>query len=220
MALATGQLDLAQRAMEIGAQVAGLDGDLAVLRALHLSRLGHDADARALLVPVLRGATEPLLVTSLLTSWLLESALAARNGQQTVSHDAMLSALEIAGPRHAVRRMLQVAPENIESLNNGRGRFGRHEKFVEEVLGHVETPPVPGAVEGDHAHGDGSVPLLTPRELSLLWDLPSLMTVAEIAEARAVSPNTVKTQLRSLFHKMGVASRRDAVSAGRRYGFL
>ena len=44
---------------------------------------------------------------------------------------------------------------------------------------------------------------LTPRELSLLQDLPSLMTVAEIAQARAVSPNTVKTQLRSLFTKLG-----------------
>ena len=220
MALVTGQLDIAQRAIDIGAQLACLDGDMAVLRAQHLSRLGHDADARALLVPLLRGTTKPLLVTSLLTAWLLESALSARNGQQTVSHDAMLCALEIAGPRHAVRRMLQVAPENVESLNNGRGRFGRHETFVEDVLSHVEAPPPPAVADGDHAHSDGSVPLLTPRELSLLWDLPSLMTVAEIAEARAVSPNTVKTQLRSLFHKMGVASRRDAVSAGRRYGFL
>ncbi|GAB3055285.1 hypothetical protein GCM10027053_15100 [Intrasporangium mesophilum] len=220
MAVATGQIDIAQRAIDIGAQIPDLDGDVAVLRAQHLTRLGHDAEARGLLVPVLRGTTEPLLVTSLLTAWLLESALAARNGQQTVSHDALLSALEIAGPRRAVRRMLQVAPENVESLNNGRGRFGRYEAFVDEVLTHVEVPAAPGAAEGDHARADGSVPLLTPRELSLLWDLPSLMTVAEIAEARAVSPNTVKTQLRSLFHKMGVASRRDAVSAGRRYGFL
>jgi len=220
MALATGQLDIASRIVEIASRFPTLEGDVAVMRAMHLSRLGHDADARSLLVPVLRGTSKTQIVTSLLSAWLLESALAARNGQQTVSHDAMLAALEIAGPRRAVRRMLQVAPENIDSLNNGRGRFGRHEDFVETVLSHVDAPPAPGASPGDHTWTDGSVPLLTPRELSLLWDLPSLMTVAEIAEARAVSPNTVKTQLRSLFHKMGVASRRDAVSAGRRYGFL
>ena len=66
----------------------------------------------------------------------------------------------------------------------------------------------------------GIVATLTPRELSLLQDLPSLMTVAEIAQARAVSPNTVKTQLRSLFAKLGVGTRREAVTAGRRQGLI
>ena len=61
---------------------------------------------------------------------------------------------------------------------------------------------------------------LSARELSLLRELPSLLTVAEIAEARAVSRNTVKTQLRSLFQKLGVGSRRDAVAAARRLGLL
>ena len=46
------------------------------------------------------------------------------------------------------------------------------------------------------------------------------MTVAEIAKARAVSPNTVKTQLRSLFAKLGVGTRREAVTAGRRQGLI
>jgi LuxR family maltose regulon positive regulatory protein len=46
------------------------------------------------------------------------------------------------------------------------------------------------------------------------------MTVAEIAGARAVSPNTIKSQLRSLFNKLGVTTRREAVTAGRRHGLI
>jgi LuxR family maltose regulon positive regulatory protein len=44
--------------------------------------------------------------------------------------------------------------------------------------------------------------------------------VPELARARAVSPNTVKTQLRSLFAKLGVGNRREAVAAGRREGLI
>ena len=46
------------------------------------------------------------------------------------------------------------------------------------------------------------------------------MTVAEIPQAPGVSANTVKTQLRSLFTKLGVGNRREAVSAGRRQGLI
>src|SRR4029079_13845200 len=100
----------------------------------------------------------------------------------------------------------------------GRGRFGHHEEFVEKALA---TGDAAGNGGGRQANDTtGIVALLTPRELSLLQDLPSLMTVAEIAQARAVSPNTVKTQLRSLFNKLGVGTRRESATAGRRQGLI
>jgi ATP/maltotriose-dependent transcriptional regulator MalT len=109
--------------------------------------------------------------------------------------------------------VLEVAPEVSDLLAAGAGRFGELEPFARELREHVRaTSDVPAEPLLDVA--------LSSRELSLLRELPSLLTVAEIAEARAVSRNTVKTQLRSLFQKLGVGSRRDAVAAARRLGLL
>ncbi|WDG18780.1 LuxR C-terminal-related transcriptional regulator [Microbacterium sp. Clip185] len=54
---------------------------------------------------------------------------------------------------------------------------------------------------------------LTPREIAVADELTRSETVAEIAAALVVSPNTVKSQLRSLYRKLGVSSRADALRA-------
>ena len=61
---------------------------------------------------------------------------------------------------------------------------------------------------------------LSARELSLLRELPSLLTVAEIAEARAVSRNTVKTQAQAVYRKLDASSRSEAVVRARELGLL
>ncbi len=55
---------------------------------------------------------------------------------------------------------------------------------------------------------------LTKRELAVLARLPECASVSELAGALGVSPNTVKTQLRSLYRKLGAASREDAIAIG------
>ncbi len=56
---------------------------------------------------------------------------------------------------------------------------------------------------------------LTERESEILALLPTGMTNTEIAAHLYVSVNTVKTQLRGLFAKLGVRNRVEAVAAGR-----
>jgi DNA-binding NarL/FixJ family response regulator len=56
---------------------------------------------------------------------------------------------------------------------------------------------------------------LTERESEILALLPTGMTNAEIAAHLYVSVNTVKTQLRALFAKLGVRNRVEAVAAAR-----
>ncbi|MGU3586382.1 LuxR C-terminal-related transcriptional regulator [Rhodococcus sp. C26F] len=57
---------------------------------------------------------------------------------------------------------------------------------------------------------------LTARERAVLDALLSGRTVTAIAASQFVSVNTVKTQLRSLYRKLGVHNRKDAVAAARR----
>jgi LuxR family maltose regulon positive regulatory protein len=61
---------------------------------------------------------------------------------------------------------------------------------------------------------------LSEREVTVLRYLCSRLTYREIAAALYVSLNTLKSHVRSVFRKLGVASRDDAVAAGRRFGVI
>jgi LuxR family maltose regulon positive regulatory protein len=59
---------------------------------------------------------------------------------------------------------------------------------------------------------------LTERELQILERLACLCTTEEIATDLFVSMNTVKTHIKSLFLKLSVNRRADAVRRGRGLG--
>jgi len=66
----------------------------------------------------------------------------------------------------------------------------------------------------DDSHGHRPTEALTDRELAVLQLLPSMMSNEEIAAELFVSVNTVKVHLKSLYRKLGVGSRREAVMIG------
>jgi LuxR family transcriptional regulator, maltose regulon positive regulatory protein len=66
----------------------------------------------------------------------------------------------------------------------------------------------------------GLVEKLTERELAVLRRLPSSLSTAEIAGTLYVSLNTVKTQIQSIYRKLGVNSRHEAVETARQLGLL
>jgi LuxR family maltose regulon positive regulatory protein len=61
---------------------------------------------------------------------------------------------------------------------------------------------------------------LTVAELRILRQLPSHLSFPQIAAASHLSPNTVKTHVRSIYAKFGVSSRRDAIEHARSAGLL
>lgn len=61
---------------------------------------------------------------------------------------------------------------------------------------------------------------LTPRERIVLYAIVDHRTVADVSTHLSVSENTVKSQLRSLYRKLGVRNRTAAVDAARRRGLL
>ena len=61
---------------------------------------------------------------------------------------------------------------------------------------------------------------LTPAELKLLAYLPTHLSLAQIAEHLFVSHNTAKSQSVSIYRKLGVSKRRDAVAAAQQLDIL
>ena len=61
---------------------------------------------------------------------------------------------------------------------------------------------------------------LSSREVTVLRYLCSRLTYREIAAALYVSLNTLKTHVKNVYRKLGVATREDAVAAGRRSGLI
>jgi LuxR family maltose regulon positive regulatory protein len=61
---------------------------------------------------------------------------------------------------------------------------------------------------------------LSKAELRLLKLLPTQLSVAEMAARLFVSPSTVKSQLRSIYARLGVNARTPAVEQARELGLL
>jgi LuxR family maltose regulon positive regulatory protein len=70
------------------------------------------------------------------------------------------------------------------------------------------------------AHSDGPSGELTERERAVLRLFPSELSQREIASALYVSLNTVKTHARSIYRKLGVDTRDEAVTRAREHGLL
>jgi LuxR family transcriptional regulator, maltose regulon positive regulatory protein len=150
------------------------------------------------------------------TSWRhAEAHLADVRGQPVAAHDALIKALDRAAPINA-RRDLAHASDRVRSLlSTHRDRLGRHEAFVRHVIQAIHKK---SRSSGGMSFVAGEA--LTERELDLLRDLPSLLSLTEIAEAHVVSLNTVKTHLKAINRKLDVASRREAVERARALGLI
>ena len=61
---------------------------------------------------------------------------------------------------------------------------------------------------------------LSTRELEVLRYLPTMFNAGEIADELHVSVNTVKAHLRSIYRKLDVSRRREAVVRAREVGIL
>ena len=201
-----GRLDWAREA-QARLEPLGPVGEAAVLAATeHLAR-GRWEAARHRLAPVLDGTTPCLMPMGLQQARLLEALLAEQAGQSARSLDALRAALQMGADSGALRVFLDV-PGVDRLLDDNADRFGR----LDAVAGQIRA-----AARG---RADHAVVPITPRELTVLTDLPAQLTLEEIAARHQVSVNTVKTHVRSIYQKLGAANRRDAVATARRWGLL
>lgn len=127
----------------------------------------------------------------LLTAWL-EFARTGEVDKALAVHVCRL------GTNHDCRRLFASMPRQL----------------VERVRVHLPAASVAsfdGIVGGLAQTEFESRPQLTRSELRILRALTEFDTTATIAEAFHVSPNTVKSQLQSLYRKLGCSTREDAL---------
>lgn len=98
----------------------------------------------------------------------------------------------------------------VRHVEAGRSGGDSSAELLRLLRGADTAPPEP----------DPLLEPLTDRELTILWALPTMQTNTEIADDLFVSVNTVKTHLRTLYRKLDVANRREAIRRGRELGLL
>jgi LuxR family maltose regulon positive regulatory protein len=203
------EVDLAGAVVRRAEDVIPGAADVDVFKAMRHVYQGHGAAAREDLDRV-RGREFLTSRTAVLAS-AISAHLADEASRPARSHEALLEALRLAEQDHLMRCLLDAAPSVRNLLLRGRGRFGRHEGFVAEILAFASTRPYLDS---------GTGLALTGKELAVLRDLPSMLSLREIADAHVVSINTVKTHVRAVYRKLGVATRREAVDLARQSGLL
>ncbi|QJY49183.1 LuxR C-terminal-related transcriptional regulator [Pseudonocardia broussonetiae] len=164
--------------------------------------------ARATVAPVLDPRARPLRPTTVVEAWLVTAKAAIEDGDRPAAREALRSALDRARPLDAVRPfVLASAPVGallVDELVGGgqRARFAAH-----ALAGARRSTRPPGLA-------------LTAREHDVLLRLPSLLNLDEIADELSVSVNTVKSHVRSIYDKLGAATRRGAVLTAHELGLL
>lgn len=123
----------------------------------------------------------------------------------------LTEAVMISTHYRAVRPFLLFDGDALGMLSGDCARLGPWSAAAADLLTAARDASGPS---------DPAISSLTSRERSLLDELPVHQTIAEIARRQQVSPNTIKSQLKSVYRKLGVDNRADAVAVGRGVGLI
>ncbi len=131
-----------------------------------------------------------------------------------------------AFPFLAVRSRLQLA--KVYLARSDRASAHHLLREIDDVLGHrpelgtlvQEVRDFRGLLAAGAGGPAAGAPPLTPAELRLLPYLQTHLTIAEIGERLFVSRNTVSSEVASIYRKLGVSSRNDAVQRATLIGLL
>jgi len=194
------------------ARLALLDGDLEVARA-HAALTDERRRVR-LLARIHAEAGEPELALATIeevdprATWarldvLLVRARCARGDEARAA--ALLDALRLAEPDQYVRIFVDEARWITDPLRELVASWPT--SYIAQLvtaLANEPARPVANMVTG----------ALTEREIEVWRYLSTPLSTREIAEALFISRNTLKSHLRSIYRKLGVRTRHDAVARG------
>jgi LuxR family maltose regulon positive regulatory protein len=146
---------------------------------------------------------------STVEAWVLAAVASEQLGDTAGADAAAANALAMAEESDAWAPVVHHGPSVAAVVGRVAAGAGPQQGAAIHARSLLHTAPLPTFVEP-----------LTDRERVVLRYLPAMMSNAEIAAAMHVSINTVKTHLKSLYRKLGVDRRRDAVQRARNLELL
>jgi LuxR family maltose regulon positive regulatory protein len=174
------------------------------------ARFPEAGEAIDTLVNLAQEATRPFLV---LEAEILRALLLQAQGQHQAAYNALGQALDLASPSGVMRLFLTEGETLVKLLRQGRSSWDDPARlaFVDQLL---------RAADPHHASQPQGPESLSPRELEVLLLMPGELGTQSMANELVISINTVRSHIKSIYAKLGVHSRHQAVEKARNLGLL
>ncbi len=178
--------------------------------------LAEDNPGAALteLAPVLDDPVPDIAGFRVITAYTLEAVARDRLGDRDAAERALERALDLAEPDEVLTPFLLSPVQAL--LDRHPPHRTAHASLIAEIRSLyagarlAPQPPSPGPLAEP----------LSGSEIRVLRYLPTNLTAPEIARELSVSPNTVRTHIKSLYAKLGTHRRAAAVERARALGLL
>ena len=138
---------------------------------------------------------------------LVQARTAVLAGHRPAAVEHVRRALDLGRDDGHVQRFRTEGPDVLAIVAD----LARRDPFAATIAGGARSAAPEPAAPGQP---------LTARELAVLRRLSGTGTNVEVARALYISPNTLKSHLRTLYRKLGASSRREAVTTARHRGLL
>jgi LuxR family maltose regulon positive regulatory protein len=212
--LAAGDAGSARRLLE------ALDtGEPTAPEAVALARLqlaeGDPAGASGSLSPLVDGTMPTTDLGARIEAWLLHAVASHALDAPDQASASLGLAIDLAEPEEHRRVFLDAGAPGRALLAHYRDWVDASWPFLDE-LAQASLDPAPASVSPMPA----LIELLSQRERAVLRYLPSMLTFVEIGSELYISVNTTKSHVRSIYRKLGVVGRRDAVRRARQLHLL
>jgi LuxR family maltose regulon positive regulatory protein len=215
IALRDGDYSRARLVLDEAAHSREPGGTLVLAHARLLLAQGDSQGAVAALGPWLADTAAGITLQDQVSGLVTAAVAARRLGDAEHATERLTLALALAEPHGMYRPFLDGGAATRSALTVLIRPASHGAAFAARILQRFEVAAGPSGGQPASL----AVPL-TSSELAVLRFLPSHMTNQEIAEALFLSINTVKTHLRSVYRKLGVTTRRQAITRGGKLGLL
>ena len=180
----------------------------ALVRARAHLALGQPQTALDQLKPITGSA--PAYLVHTVDALVITAIALGRTHHTTAGLQAITTAIDLAQPEGILRPFTAAGSAIVEVVVQYQHLTARHSDFTDQILQAV----TPDAAR-ERLVPPGRFEQLTDRELLILRYLPTMLKASEIAGDLYLSVNTVKTHLQSIYRKLDVPTRREAVERAR-----
>jgi LuxR family transcriptional regulator, maltose regulon positive regulatory protein len=199
-----------QAALAAAERADGTSPEAAVTLAFARAAAGDAEGARRVLAPVL-AAEDRIPDRGRVSAWLADARLGY------ASHDGERGRRSLASALHLAEQEQFRLPFLMES--SWLGPVLRRDPELADAYRRLFAPARgrEQLLAPEHAPDDAPVTIepLTEREREVLLHVSGMLSTAEVASEMYISANTVKTHLRSIYRKLAVTNRSEAVRRAR-----